>query len=113
MSNFFIDGDFPSGKGDCQFHCSPTCHPMQIGPEWVYGCTHKAWPMNRYGDFCPIVECGGNVSNCDLKRKEFRKFAVNYRRGKVNSMNYSYKKIEGLINEIKQCDMILKKGGIK
>jgi len=61
----FIDGDFPSGKGDCEYHCSPTCHPAQIGPEWQYGCLHPGWPQNQAGDFCPIVTCGGEKSKCE------------------------------------------------
>jgi len=24
------------------------------------------WESNRMGDFCPIVECGGDKSKCDL-----------------------------------------------
>ncbi len=59
-----IDGDFQTGK-DCKHHCSPSCHPMQTGPDWKYGCLHKAWPQNEYGDFCPIVECGGNPKKCE------------------------------------------------
>ena len=62
----FLDGDFPSGKGDCRFHCSSTCHPVQIGPKWKYGCLHPAWPQNQAGDFCPIVKCAGKTSKCEL-----------------------------------------------
>lgn len=36
MKGFHIDGDFPTGK-ECEHHCSPSCHPAQVGPEWVYG----------------------------------------------------------------------------
>ena len=65
MNGMLIDGDFPTGK-ECIHHCSPSCHPAQVGPEWVYGCTHQAWPANRCGDFVPIVDCGGDPSKCDL-----------------------------------------------
>lgn len=61
----FVDGDFPSGE-KCKFHCWPSCHPMQVGPEDVFGCTHKAWPANQYGDFCPIVSCGGEIEKCEI-----------------------------------------------
>jgi len=67
MSSVFIDGDFPSDKGTCKYHCSPTCHPAQIGPDWKYGCLHKAWPQNRQGDFCPMVKCGGSPDECEIQ----------------------------------------------
>ena len=64
----FIDGDFPTGK-NCEYHCSPTCHPGQIDEnEWHYGCTHPAWPANQARDFVPFVECGGDRRKCDLKK---------------------------------------------
>lgn len=66
-SAIFIDGDFKSELGNCEHHCSPTCHPLQVGPDWVYGCLHMTWPMNKHGDHCPIVRCGGEKSKCDLK----------------------------------------------
>ena len=68
MSTVFIDGDFKSGKGACKYHCSPTCHPAQTGPDWLYGCLHPAWPTNQDHSFCPIVECVGDKRKCDLKR---------------------------------------------
>lgn len=58
-----IDGE------KCKYYCSPSCHPDQVGPEWVYGCTHEAWPQNRYGDFCPIVKCGGDPRKCSIPPK--------------------------------------------
>ena len=61
----FIDGNFETDSR-CEFHCYPTCHPAQFGPNWKYGCTHKAWPQNRRGDFVPIVECGGDPAKCEL-----------------------------------------------
>jgi len=68
VNAIFLDGDFPSkqsAKG-CRFHCSPTCHPAQIGPEWVYGCLHPEWPENKAGDFCPIVRCGAKQAKCEF-----------------------------------------------
>jgi hypothetical protein len=62
----FIDGDFPT-KRQCKYHCSPTCHPAQISPKWVYGCTHPSWPQNKAHDFVPIVKCGGRYKKCELK----------------------------------------------
>lgn len=73
----FIEGDFPSGKGTCQHHCTPTCHPLQVGPETVHGCLSPSLPYNRSPDrdFCPIVDCGGNPLKCEIppgKRKRWR-----------------------------------------
>ena len=93
----FIDGDFPSGKGNCKYHCSPTCHPLQVGPDWLYGCTHPAWPANKYGDFVPIVDCEGVIAKCELKGK---KFAHSYKRGKSLSLRYAKEKVERLEKEI-------------
>lgn len=62
----YIDGDFQSGKA-CQFHVSPTCHPCQIGSEWVYGCGH---PTYKDLDWCPIVNCDGDVKRCEIDRIE-------------------------------------------
>lgn len=89
--NFFIDGDFKTEMGDCKYHCCPTCHPGQIGPEWHYGCTHKAWPQNKYGDFMPFVECGGIKANCELK--QYPKFTGRYRGGLRRSIGYVQKKL--------------------
>jgi len=62
----FLDGDFPVKDAECKYYCSPTCHPAQIGPKWVYGCLHPSWPQNKDRDFCPIVKCGGILANCEL-----------------------------------------------
>ena len=62
-----IDRDRPT-DGKCRHHCSPSCHPAQTGPDWKYGCLHKAWPQNRYGDFCPIVDCMANPAFCEIPR---------------------------------------------
>ncbi len=67
----FIDGDFKTDT-PCKYHCSPSCHPGQVGPEWVYGCNNKAWPPNRAGDFVPIVMCDGIQSKCEIPKKYFR-----------------------------------------
>jgi hypothetical protein len=96
----FIDGDFKTEMGDCEFHCSPTCHPGQIGPGWHYGCTHKAWPQNKYGDFVPFVECGGLIEKCEFKEKRYKKFIGRYKQGKSNSLNYTKAKVNRLEKEI-------------
>lgn len=95
--SIYLDGDFPTRQGDCNFHCSPTCHPGQVGPDWKFGCTHKAWPANKYGDFVPLVDCNGQKSKCDLLKT---KLLSNYKRGKVNSLNHAKRKIEKLEKEI-------------
>lgn len=101
METIFIDGDFKTNMGDCEFHCSPTCHPGQIDPDkWHYGCTHKAWPQNKYGDFVPFVECGGIKANCEFKLDMYKKFASRYKRGKNLSLNYAKKKVAKLEKEI-------------
>jgi len=98
-TQIFIDGDFPSGKGNCKYHCSPTCHPGQIDPDkWHFGCTHKAWPQNKYGDFVPFVDCEGNKSKCDLKN--YPKFIGRYKQGKNLSLKYAKEKIKRLENEL-------------
>lgn len=102
MSNIFIDGDFPTGK-KCKYHCSPTCHPGQIGPDWKYGCTHKAWPQNKYGDFVPLVECDGEPERCELKRN--KKLIGRYKGGLTRSINYIQKKLKDkqkLLDEINE-----------
>ncbi len=69
-----IDGDFHTDTcGPCEFHCWPSCHPAQVGPESVFGCTHRAWPQNRAGDFVPIVGCGGDKSICEIPRNQLIK----------------------------------------
>jgi hypothetical protein len=64
-----IDGDFKTGK-ECKHHCSPTCHPAQVGSKWVYGCLHPSWRVNQDGGFCPIVNCGGVVAKCEAEIKK-------------------------------------------
>jgi hypothetical protein len=102
----FIDGDFASDMGDCKFHCSPTCHPAQVGTDWKYGCTHPAWPANQYHDFVPIVDCGGERKNCELK--SLKKLTSNYLRGKRLSLKYCKEKQERLENEIKELQNLIK-----
>ncbi len=92
MNGIYLDGDFPSGVGSCRFHCFPTCHPLQVDEDdWKYGCTHKIWPQNRYGDFVPIVNCGGDPKKCELPQRQ----ASYYRRGLTMRINNARKKIEG------------------
>lgn len=98
-----IDGDFRSELGNCEHHCSPSCHPAQIGPEWVYGCLHKAWPQNRYGDFCPIVHCGGEKSKCELKGMKFigrYKGGLKRRLRNVEAKADKYKKMLAELDEV-------------
>jgi len=68
----FFGGDFLTGA-PCPSYCSPSCHPAQVGPEWVYGCLHRAWPQNPY-DFCPIVGCGGKPEKCEIPEELWKKF---------------------------------------
>lgn len=70
-----IDGDFKTGK-ECSFHCSPSCHFAQTGPDWKYGCLHKAWPTNQAGDFVPIVECDGDPAKCEIPAKLLKRYIV-------------------------------------
>ena len=101
----FIDGDFKSGMGDCEYHCLPTCHPCQIDYENLhYGCTHKAWPQNKFGDWVPFVNCDGDISKCELKGK---KFAINYKRGKSLSLRYAKLKVERLEKEIEEYNKLV------
>src|SRR4030042_2589836 len=100
----FIDGDFDSNKGNCKHHCSPTCHPAQTGPDWKYGCRHKAWWQNRAGDFVPIVECGGEKEKCDLKNSRCLSY---YKRGlnqKLKNAKDKIEKLEILLNDIKELE---------
>jgi hypothetical protein len=70
--NDHIDGDFPTGAA-CPHHCYPTCHPAQVGPERLYGCTHSAWPQNKARDFCPIVGCGGDPNKCEIPTRNLQR----------------------------------------
>jgi len=96
----FIDGDFDSGKGDCQHHCSPTCHPGQIDiDDWHYGCRHIAWPSNKARDFVPFVVCGGDKGKCDLKDTKFYGY---YKRGLKARLNNCNKKLDKLWQETRE-----------
>ncbi len=96
-----IDGDFPSAKGDCEFHCSPSCHPAQIDPdEWHYGCTHRAWTQNRAGDFCPIVECKGVKAKCEIPPKFLRRMAG----GRRAALKHTQAKEKRILAEIEALD---------
>ena len=101
IRTMFIDGDFPTNMGTCQFHCSPTCHPGQVDPDkWHYGCTHKVWPQNKYGDFVPFVECSGDKSKCELKESRYCKFIRRYKQGKSLSLRYAKEKVTRLEKEL-------------
>ena len=105
----FIDGDFPSGKGSCKHHCSPTCHPGQVDEnEWHYGCLHFAWPLNRVHDFCPFVKCEGDVSKCEIPLK----FLYPLRNGawrRIRNAQAKAKKAEGDYAELDALISAIKK----
>lgn len=71
--SIFIDGDFPV-EGKCEYFRSPSCHPAQIGDEWVYGCLNENHPSYDPGDFCPIVNCKGDKNNCEIKEEPMSEF---------------------------------------
>ena len=98
MSVIHIDGDFPSGKG-CKHHCSPTIHPMQVGPEWLYGCTHPAWPANQRGDFVPIVDCGGTKAKCDLCNTKLIGQYIGGMKRRIANAEAKAKKFRALLEE--------------
>jgi hypothetical protein len=101
-----IDGDFPSGVGNCIFHCCPTCHPAQVGLETVYGCTHPCHPANKAHDFVPIVGCKGNQDNCEMG-----KYLKYYRRGLKVRLSNCRKKASKYIDKIVETNILLR--GIK
>lgn len=96
----FIDGDFKTGK-QCKYHCSPTCHPAQVGPDWKYGCLHKAWRQNRYGDFCPIVNCDGNLEKCEIPIKSLNLYIGGKKRS-ITALKNKLHKVEQELNELGQ-----------
>lgn len=99
-----IDGDFVK-EAECRYYCSPSCHPAQIGPEWVYGCTHKAWPQNKAGDFVPIVECEGRIKKCKIPKK----LLINMRRGLTTKVGNARKKISKWNEQIDEINTYLLK----
>jgi hypothetical protein len=100
-----LDGDFLTGA-PCRYHCSPTCHPGQVDEDkWHYGCLHKAWPQNRFGDFCPLVECGGDPEKCEIPKRLLK----NMRTGKLRKRTNAYRKIETLDKEIRELDLFVVK----
>jgi len=97
-----IDGDFSTAT-PCKYHCSPTCHPAQVGQEWVYGCRHDAWPQNRAGDFVPIVSCGGIISKCEIPVKLLRN-RINGLRRRVINRQIAIREYLGEIEEMEQLE---------
>lgn len=95
MDGIFIDGDFDTDT-ECKHHCSPTCHPGQIGPDWQYGCRHIAWPQNKARDFVPFVQCGGDIKKCDMKDT---KFYIYYKRGLKARITNTENKLKKLKKE--------------
>ena len=100
MNTIFIDGDFDSGKADCQHHCSPTCHPGQVGPDWEYGCRHIAWPQNKARDFVPFVNCEGNKDKCDLKKTKFLGYYKRGLRTRIRNCEYKLEELNEKLKEI-------------
>jgi len=98
-----LDADFPTGK-ECKYHCSPTCHPANIGPERVYGCTHKTWPQNIVGDFVPIVFCDGNPRKCEIPKKMLKNLIT----GRYRKIYNAEEKIEKYKQEIAEMESLLK-----
>jgi len=107
MDGMFVDGDFPTGK-PCPYHCSPTCHPGQVDEnEWHFGCLHKAWPQNRYGDFCPFVKCDGDLAKCEIPAKLLKRMKAGQNRRIANAKN----KIAEAEKEIAKIDRLLSASG--
>ena len=99
-----IDGDRRVKDAECPYYCSPSCHPMQTGPDWKYGCTHKAWPANRRGgDFVPIVECGGKQEKCEIPAQ----FIRNMKNGLRQRVRNARAKIEKYEKQITELDTFL------
>ena len=103
----FIERDIRTNKG-CRWHCCPTCHPAQTGPRWVYGCLHPAFSSNREGDFCPIVQCGGNPAKCVLKKDDFKKMIGYYKSGLTRSLNAANEKVAKLQSELNDLNELFK-----
>ena len=99
MEAIFIDGNFPVKDSGCDYFCSPTCHPLQIGPDWLYGCTHQAWPQNRMGDFVPIVDCEGDPQKCEIPLNLLKRMIVG-RKMRVKSAYAKARKYEAEIKEL-------------
>jgi len=100
----FIDGDFPTGA-TCKHHCSPTCHPGQVGEGWRYGCLHQAWPQNRGHDFCPLVTCDGDPKKCEIPARLLKRFISGRKRRVSNAL----KKAKRFENERKKAEYLLMK----
>ena len=98
-----IDGYFKVKGSACKYYCSPSCHPAQVGPEWVYGCTHKAWPSNRDGDFCPIVDCEGDQAKCSIPDKLLWRMVS----GRKTRIKHAREKIEECWIDILEFESLL------
>lgn len=107
MIDVFIDGDFPT-DAECRYHCSPTCHPGQVGEGWRYGCLHRAFPQNRAGDFCPLVECNGELARCEISERLLKRMIV----GKKRKVSNAYAKARTVEEELKELEGMLKLKGI-
>lgn len=108
MMQTFVDGDFPVGKGTCSYYCCPSCHPAQVGPKTVYGCTNPIWYANRTGDFCPIVRCKGNKKNCELRNPNYNKMIGSYTGGKRRSITSMRNKADAIEKKLNEAVGVLK-----
>ena len=71
--------------------------------DWKYGCTHKAWPQNRFGDLVPIVQCGGDVGKCQIEPKRIKNMINGKRRKIANAM----RKIVVIRHEIIELESLM------
>lgn len=95
----FIESDASTNKA-CKYHCRPSCHPCQTGPETVYGCKHKIWKR----DFLPIVDCGGNPAACEIPEKLLKRMVS----GLKTRRNNLVKKDMKLAAEIEELENMIK-----
>ncbi|MCP4393334.1 MAG: hypothetical protein GY804_03560 [Alphaproteobacteria bacterium] len=54
----------------CSFFNMAHVHPTNTGPTPLFICSHPSWESNKIGDFEPVVECGGDIKDCDMKNYE-------------------------------------------
>jgi len=68
MVEIRIEADFPVKDVECKYYCCPTCHPAQVNKNYIYTCRHPSWPVNKAGDFPPVVTCEGKYVQCELSK---------------------------------------------
>lgn len=106
ISKIYID-DLDNNKkvGECEYYCKPSYHPMNCGPEEIYGCLHPVWLPNRQGDFCPIVNCGGDQDNCEIPMKNMGKY-INRKRNNIKKL---ISKIGKMDEEVIELENLMRK----